>query len=52
MGLYMCKYIVELHGGDMRVKSKVGEGTTFTIMLPAYEEATGENSNYRLEASS
>ncbi len=40
LGLYMCKYIVELHGGDMKVASKLGEGTTFTIYLPVYEEAS------------
>lgn len=51
MGLYMCKYIIELHGGDIRVRSKLGEGTTFTIVLPSYEEAAGEGT-YRLEASS
>lgn len=51
MGLYMCKYIVELHGGDMKVGSKVGEGTTFTIYLPAYEEGAGE-SGLRIEATS
>ena len=39
MGLYMCKYIIELHGGDMHVASKLGEGTTFTLTLPIYEEA-------------
>lgn len=38
MGLYMCKYIVELHGGTIRVKSKLGEGTTFTVTLPAYKD--------------
>lgn len=52
MGLYMCKYIIELHGGDIRVRSKLGEGTTFTIVLPAYEESAGENPNFRMEASS
>ena len=51
MGLYMCKYIIELHGGDIRVKSKLGEGTTFTIVLPAYEESAGENPDFRMEAS-
>ena len=35
MGLYMCKYIIELHGGDIRVKSELGTGTTFTSTLPA-----------------
>lgn len=35
LGLYMCKYIIELHGGDISVESKVGEGATFIIKLPA-----------------
>ena len=35
LGLYMCKYIIELHGGDISVESKVGEGTTFIIRLSA-----------------
>ena len=52
MGLYMCKYIIELHGGDIKVKSKVGDGTTFTILMPSYEEAGGEATNFRMEASS
>lgn len=39
LGLYMCKYIIELHGGTISVQSKVGEGTTFTLTLPIYEEA-------------
>ena len=38
LGLYMCKYIVELHGGTIRVKSTLGEGTTFTVTLPVYQE--------------
>ena len=38
LGLYMCKYIIELHGGTISVASKVGEGTTFTLTLPAYSE--------------
>ena len=38
LGLYMCKYIIELHGGTITVTSKVGEGTTFTLTLPIYGE--------------
>ncbi|PIQ86082.1 MAG: hypothetical protein COV74_06120 [Candidatus Omnitrophica bacterium CG11_big_fil_rev_8_21_14_0_20_45_26] len=38
LGLYMCRYIIELHGGDINVRSKPGEGTTFSISLPIYEE--------------
>ena len=38
LGLYMCKYIIELHGGTIAVDSKLGEGTTFTLTLPIYSE--------------
>ena len=34
MGLAMSQNIVERHGGTIQVKSVVGEGTTFTIVLP------------------
>lgn len=34
LGLYMAKYIVELHKGKLSVKSQHGTGTTFTIKLP------------------
>ena len=33
-GLSICKRIVETHGGTISVDSQVGEGTTFTILLP------------------
>ena len=35
MGLAICERLVEQADGTIRVKSKVGEGTTFTIELPA-----------------
>ncbi|MDD3294459.1 MAG: ATP-binding protein [Geobacteraceae bacterium] len=38
LGLYMCKYIIELHGGTITVDSRLGEGTTFTLTLPIYSE--------------
>jgi signal transduction histidine kinase len=34
LGLSICKQIVSGHGGSIEVKSKLGEGTTFTIHLP------------------
>ena len=34
LGLSLSYDIVKLHGGELSVKSKVGEGTTFTIALP------------------
>jgi signal transduction histidine kinase len=37
LGLSICKQIVSGHGGSIAVKSKIGEGTTFTIHLPKGE---------------
>jgi signal transduction histidine kinase len=34
LGLSICKQIVQGHGGRMEVKSKVGVGTVFTVILP------------------
>jgi len=34
LGLYLTKKIVELHGGTIAVRSKVDQGSTFTITLP------------------
>jgi len=34
MGLYICKQIIELHDGSIRVESKSGDGTTVYIELP------------------
>ena len=35
LGLFICKKIIEAHGGSISIESKPGEGTTFIIDLPA-----------------
>jgi len=34
LGLFICKMIIEEHGGTIKVESKVNKGTTFIIKLP------------------
>jgi two-component system phosphate regulon sensor histidine kinase PhoR len=34
VGLAGTRHIVEEHGGEIRVESELGRGTTFTVLLP------------------
>ena len=34
LGLFICRMIIEEHGGQIDVESELGEGTTFIIKLP------------------
>ncbi len=34
LGLYLCRQIMTAHGGEIDVKSRQGEGTTFGLTLP------------------
>lgn len=38
LGLAIAKWIAQAHGGNIDVTSQVGEGTTFTIILPVLVE--------------
>jgi signal transduction histidine kinase len=38
IGLYQCLQIVEAHGGKIEVSSRLNEGTTFKVHLPAVKD--------------
>jgi two-component system NtrC family sensor kinase len=43
LGLSVCYGFIKDHGGDIEVKSKVNEGTTFRITFPVNKEPTEDN---------
>lgn len=43
IGLALTKGIVDLHRGDIKVKSTYGEGSTFTVSLPTGNSHLGSN---------
>ena len=57
LGLALCKYLVELHDGEIWVSSRIGRGSTFGFSIPlatpavqrvgAEEETVNEGSSYR-----
>jgi len=42
LGLAICKNLMEGHNGRIEVRSKVGEGSTFTVRLPIHQNEGGE----------
>ncbi|MCF8338701.1 MAG: HAMP domain-containing histidine kinase [Bacteroidales bacterium] len=45
LGLMLCKEFADLIGGEIDVKSKEGEGSTFTFILPAVSHKAGKEKN-------
>jgi len=43
LGLSVCYGFIKDHGGDIEVKSKENEGTTFSITFPVYKEPTEDS---------
>jgi signal transduction histidine kinase len=41
LGLPFAKAVIELHGGSMTIESRLGSGTTVTIILPLAADAIG-----------
>ncbi|MDB4959603.1 MAG: hypothetical protein JWO36_7172 [Myxococcales bacterium] len=46
LGLYICKAIVEAHGGKLWVDSAMGSGTTFRFALPLPSETGARSTTY------
>ncbi|MGE0614329.1 MAG: ATP-binding protein [Bacteriovoracia bacterium] len=47
LGLYLTKYFVESHAGEVRVESQEGQGSTFIIRLPIDLKAVTFSGNAR-----
>ncbi len=45
LGLFLCKSIIDAHGGEVWAKSKVGEGSTFGFTVQPYSKLADELKN-------
>lgn len=39
LGLYLCRELVQLHGGNIWVQSELGKGSTFSFVLPKTQQS-------------
>jgi two-component system NtrC family sensor kinase len=45
LGLSVCYGFIKEHGGDIKVTSEYGSGTTFDVLLPIYEREPTDEKN-------
>ena len=45
LGLYLCKAIINAHGGNIWVRSKIGQGSTFGFSVQPYAQLAAEIKN-------
>jgi signal transduction histidine kinase len=38
----MVKKVIEMHGGNIEVETRLGEGSLFRVRLPADQQTSGE----------
>jgi len=43
LGLYLCRELVQLHGGNIWVDSELGQGSTFCFVLPKSQQMLQSN---------
>lgn len=51
LGLSICKFVVDAHYGEISVRSKQGEGTTFTFSIPRGLEQNERGEVFRIRPS-
>jgi signal transduction histidine kinase len=49
LGLSIVKKLVDMYKGDINVCSKPGEGSSFTVTLPAYSSSSQQNTDLQQE---
>ena len=45
LGLSVCYGFIKEHGGDIKVESEHGSGTTFDVILPKYEKEPSDEAD-------